>query len=126
MADSDEDMDKDFGGTGLNMTGFLFGNIDENGELEDDILDSEAKQHLASLGRFGLGSFLNEMLTSEERDDNDDRSSNDNNAGDDSPDENYMEKSPSATDFSDIKELAEDIIQENGKNSLQLRNFRRN
>lgn len=114
MGDSDEDIDKDSGGMGINMTGFLFGNIDENGELEDDVLDSEAKQHLASLCRFGLGSFLSEMLTNEERDDNDDRSNSDNNANDDSPDENYMEKSPSATDFSDIKELAEDNIQENG------------
>jgi hypothetical protein len=31
------------------LTGFLFGNIDENGRLESDILDDEAKRCVGSL-----------------------------------------------------------------------------
>lgn len=34
-----------------NLTGFLFGNIDSAGRLEDDIFDSESKKHLSSLAR---------------------------------------------------------------------------
>lgn len=33
------------------LTGFLFGNIDSKGQLEDDIFDSESKKQLASLAR---------------------------------------------------------------------------
>lgn len=47
MSDSDND---DQGG--INLTGFLFGNIDEKGELENDFLDEEAKKHLSSLPRY--------------------------------------------------------------------------
>lgn len=31
------------------LTPFLFGNIDENGRLESDFLDEEAKKHVGSL-----------------------------------------------------------------------------
>lgn len=59
MADSDDDHDER---DGVNLTGFLFGNIDESGRLESDILDSESQRHLASLSRLGLGSILSEMI----------------------------------------------------------------
>ena len=119
--DSDED-DKDFD-VGINMTGFMFGNIDKNGELEDDILDSEAKQHLGSLSQFGLSSLLQEMMRNEiehekaneeknntngkeKENEKDDQNRND-------KEDDYLEKSPSALDFSDINELAEDNCEEN-------------
>lgn len=35
----------------INLTGFLFGNIDESGQLESDVFDSEEQKQLASLGR---------------------------------------------------------------------------
>lgn len=35
----------------VNLTGFLFGNIDETGRLESDVFDSESQKHLASLGK---------------------------------------------------------------------------
>lgn len=35
----------------VNLTGFLFGNIDSAGRLEDDIFDSESKKQLSSLAR---------------------------------------------------------------------------
>lgn len=34
---------------GLSLTSFLFGNVDEKGQLENDFLDQEAKKHLSSL-----------------------------------------------------------------------------
>ena len=45
-SDSDDDEKH-----GVDLTGFLFGNIDSEGRLEDDIFDSETKKNLASLSR---------------------------------------------------------------------------
>lgn len=50
MTDSDDE-NYDDNSTGLNLTGFLFGNIDESGNLESDVFDPESQKHLASLGR---------------------------------------------------------------------------
>lgn len=113
MGDSDDENEKDLE-SGLNITGFLFGNIDDNGQLEDDILDPEAKQHLASLSRLGLSSFINEMMstdcTTEEKENNKvaDKTGNQNTTANDT-DVDYFAKSPTALDFSDINELADDI-----------------
>lgn len=49
--DHDQDNDNDHEGE-LNLAGFLFGNVDEHGRLENDFLDEEAKQHLSSLSRW--------------------------------------------------------------------------
>lgn len=35
----------------VNLTGFLFGNIDESGNLESDVFDTTEQKQLASLGR---------------------------------------------------------------------------
>lgn len=65
MCDSDEGGDQDRGG--VDLTGFLFGNIDEKGQLEDDgLLDGDSKRMLSSLTRLGLGSMLSEVLEAEE------------------------------------------------------------
>lgn len=123
--DSDDENDRDDGS--INMTGFMFGNIDKNGELEDDILDSEAKQHLASLSHFGISSLLQEMLkddveTKKSLDDDSETKDEKNNdkdnivtsdKDDDDDDDDYQEKSPTAFDFSDINELAEDNCEDN-------------
>lgn len=54
-------------GDGVDLTGFLFGNIDDSGHLEDDdLLDGESKRMLSSLGRMGLGSILAEVMQSGE------------------------------------------------------------
>lgn len=50
MTDSDEDGFED--SCGVNLTGFLFGNIDESGNLESDVFDPESQKQLASLGRY--------------------------------------------------------------------------
>lgn len=53
MGDSeDENMDNYRSGEGVDLTGFLFGNIDETGQLESDVFDSESQKHLASLGKY--------------------------------------------------------------------------
>lgn len=65
MCDSDDP--GDHGQSGMDLTGFLFGNIDERGQLEDDgLLDGESKRMLSSLTRLGLGSMLDEVLDQEE------------------------------------------------------------
>lgn len=64
MCDSDDPGD---GESSMDLTGFLFGNIDERGQLEDDgLLDKESKRQLSSLTRFGFGSMLSEVLDKEE------------------------------------------------------------
>lgn len=49
MGDSDDDQANE---DGVNLTGFLFGNIDESGQLEGDVLDRESQKQLASLGKY--------------------------------------------------------------------------
>lgn len=51
MADSEEEHDLGDDGDMLGLTGFLFGNIDESGQLESDVFDSESQKQLASLGK---------------------------------------------------------------------------
>lgn len=47
--DSDDDQDD---ALNKHLTGFLFGNVDENGKLESDVLDEQAKSQLNSLSKF--------------------------------------------------------------------------
>lgn len=35
----------------VNLTGFLFGNVDEYGKLENDVFDSDTQKQLSSLGK---------------------------------------------------------------------------
>lgn len=134
MGDSDEDNDRDYE-SAINLAGFMFGNIDANGELEDDILDENAKQHLSSLCHLGLGSLLQEMMASDSaenkkvngeksQDGNDSTMQNgDVDSDDDDYDEPYVEnKDPQAKDFSDITELAEELPQEVSSKSWFFQN----
>jgi len=43
------------------LTSFLFGNVNEQGLLEDDVLDADSQKQIASLGKLGLQSFLQEI-----------------------------------------------------------------
>ncbi|XP_012946001.1 LOW QUALITY PROTEIN: transcription initiation factor TFIID subunit 1 [Aplysia californica] len=79
------------------LTGFLFGNIDEKGDLDEDFLDEESKRHLSSLNQLGIGSLVREIAEGV------DVSSA---PGDTFEDCNV--KSPTAVDFSDIVETAEE------------------
>ncbi|XP_041357029.1 transcription initiation factor TFIID subunit 1-like isoform X3 [Gigantopelta aegis] len=86
------------------LTGFLFGNIDKKGELEEDFLDEESKRHIGSLSTLGgMGSMVKE-LTEDIDEDAKDSNVKDEETG------NYEQKSPTAIDFSDINEtLQEDV-----------------
>ncbi|KAF7651524.1 hypothetical protein LDENG_00109730 [Lucifuga dentata] len=97
-SDSDEDQDRPF-----SLTGFLFGNINEDGQLEDDsVLDNESKKHLAGLGTLGLGSLITEITANEE----DDQEENRDGGGMDA--EGWVKSTEDAVDYSDISEVAED------------------
>lgn len=61
MCDSDDA--GDVGRGEVDLTGFLFGNIDESGQLEDDeLLDGDSKRMLSALSRLGMGAILSEVL----------------------------------------------------------------
>lgn len=49
--DHDSDNEQEDDRSGVNLTGFLFGNIDSNGRLVDDIFDTETSKQLGSLAR---------------------------------------------------------------------------
>uniref|UniRef100_A0A182J0C7 Transcription initiation factor TFIID subunit 1 n=1 Tax=Anopheles atroparvus TaxID=41427 RepID=A0A182J0C7_ANOAO len=119
MSNSNSDNENE--GGGLNLAGFLFGNVDENGHLDGDFLDEEAKQHLSSLARMGLSSFLADVLQDDGAEkppsaysDSDDSSSSDDDRrrrrydDNDSDGANYKIKADCAVDYSDIQELAEE------------------
>lgn len=121
MDDRDDSDDDSISNSKFNFTNFLFGNVDASGELEDDgFLDRESKRHLSSLGRFGLNTLLNEVIS------NDDLKLVDQSNGtvpisngdahgtvklevESLEDNDYDLKSPSAVDFSDFAEVAEDV-----------------
>ncbi|XP_047024266.1 transcription initiation factor TFIID subunit 1 isoform X1 [Helicoverpa zea] len=97
MCDSDDGGDGGDGGSGMDLTGFLFGNIDERGQLEDDgLLDGDSKRMLSSLTRFGFGSMLSEVLDEEE-------------VSKEDQEKDYTQKSPSAVDFFDIDDAVDDV-----------------
>ena len=130
MVYSDEDNEREYERE-MDLTGFMFGNIDENGQLEDDILDSNAKQHLSSLYQLGLGSILQEMVSDEPETKSEDKSDenskplveNGDNQKEEKDDVDYVNKSPTAEDFSDINELAEECSEQTtGKFHLKLLN----
>uniref|UniRef100_A0A671L622 Transcription initiation factor TFIID subunit n=1 Tax=Sinocyclocheilus anshuiensis TaxID=1608454 RepID=A0A671L622_9TELE len=92
-SDSDEDQDRPF-----QLAGFLFGNINENGQLEDDsVLDMESKKHLAGLGSLGLGSLITEITANLCV-----------NVGFVCVNVGWVRSTEDAVDYSDISEVAED------------------
>ncbi|CAG9761722.1 unnamed protein product [Ceutorhynchus assimilis] len=109
MTDSDDD-GYDDGPMGLNLTGFLFGNIDESGNLENDVFDLETQRQLASLGRLAFGSILKEVIGEEKIQDteSDSGSQLQDNDSESYFSQTYDQKSPTAEDFFDINETADD------------------
>uniref|UniRef100_K1PWR6 Transcription initiation factor TFIID subunit 1 n=1 Tax=Magallana gigas TaxID=29159 RepID=K1PWR6_MAGGI len=100
MDSEDEHDPSDSHGTMSSMTGFLFGNIDEKGDLTEDFLDEESKRHLGSLSSLGgIGVMVKEITGDEENDRQDD---------DDSMSEDFSAKSPTAVDYSDITEAVDE------------------
>lgn len=118
MCDSDDPNDQNR--SGMDLTGFLFGNIDESGQLEDDeLLDGDSKRMLSSLNRLGLGSMLSEVLDQEEPTKEDVENGKPFSFNVDWYSlyseiliifkfTDYSEKSPSAVDFFDIDDVADE------------------
>lgn len=92
-------MDDDEEDKSISLTGFLFGNIDTKGELDEDFLDEESKRHLGSLELLGgIGSMVKEITDSEDGDRSDSLDGGD----------NYSNKASTAVDYSDINETVEE------------------
>lgn len=86
----------------FDLTSFMFGNVDESGQLEnDDLLDNDTKKYLASLSKLGFSSMVSEVIGSSELQDVENGHVDTNCPN---------EKSPTAQDFFDIDELAEETI----------------
>ena len=109
---------------GLSLTSFLFGNIDEHGQLDSDFLDPETKKQLSflGLGELGCRSLISDIAPSEAGPSG--SQSNDNNTSDeamntskapqtdhqeDSIDDDYVAKSSNAVDYFDVNEMADDF-----------------
>ncbi|XP_033742474.1 transcription initiation factor TFIID subunit 1-like [Pecten maximus] len=100
--DNDQDHDHDGESTGAvsSLTGFLFGNIDKKGDLEEDFLDEESKRHLGSLSALGgIGTMVREITEEQGADEGGDQ---------DESSLNYEKKVAGAVDYSDITEMADD------------------
>ncbi|XP_003241670.1 transcription initiation factor TFIID subunit 1 isoform X1 [Acyrthosiphon pisum] len=84
----------------FDLTSFMFGNIDESGQLEDDdLLDKDTKKYLASLSKLGFSSMVSEVIDSSELRGIENGHEDTN---------TVEEKSPTAQDYFDIDELAEE------------------
>ncbi|XP_058279230.1 transcription initiation factor TFIID subunit 1 isoform X2 [Hirundo rustica] len=102
MSDSDSEEEADGGrAEPFSLAGFLFGNINEAGQLEgDSVLDKESKKHLAGLGVLGLGNLITEITASEEESAESEGAHLD--------EEGWVKSTEDAVDYSDITEVAED------------------
>ena len=101
MADSDEEANsREEGGGGLDLTSFLFGNINTSGQLEEEFLDESTKKQLNSLGNLLTGTNLNSIVreVSIEAEE----------ASKEIEEEDFDEKAADAKDYSDIKEMMDD------------------
>ncbi|XP_015118344.1 transcription initiation factor TFIID subunit 1 isoform X2 [Diachasma alloeum] len=101
---------------GINVAGFLVDNIDENGQLQDNILDNDARQQLASLGRLDPSSFLDKKNSHDSNDEEQIENEGINcqfENGNYKDDIDYQDKSATSDDFLEINELAEDITEGN-------------
>ncbi|XP_058845180.1 transcription initiation factor TFIID subunit 1-like isoform X2 [Acipenser ruthenus] len=114
-SDSDEDQDRPF-----SLTGFLFGNINEDGQLEgDSVLDTESKKHLAGLGSLGLGNLITEITANEEQQEDDEKDPASTDA------EGWVKSTDDAVDYSDISEVAEDETRKYRQAMSSLQPFRK-
>lgn len=91
MADDENDYEEIGGGS--HLLGFMFGNVDNSGDLDVDYLDEDAKEHLASLAD-KLGSSLTDI----------DLAVKTTQTPYDNGEQDYDEKAEDAVDYEDIDE----------------------
>lgn len=90
----------------FNLTSFLFGNVDDNGDLVDDILDEDCKKHIHTLGKLGLQPLLTEIIGEDSI-----KNEHDVDTNYDSFDDFGLDiKSPSAIDYSEENEMASEPL----------------
>ncbi|KAK9162481.1 hypothetical protein Syun_003383 [Stephania yunnanensis] len=92
--DDDDDYEEAEGGNRL--LGFMFGNVDDSGDLDADYLDEDAKEHLAALA-VELGSSLTDI----------DLSVKSPRISAEGSEQDYDEKAENAVDYEDIDEQYE-------------------
>ncbi|EEF39713.1 transcription initiation factor tfiid, putative [Ricinus communis] len=93
--DEDDEEEYEEGGGGSRLLGFMFGNVDNSGDLDVDYLDEDAKEHLAALAD-KLGSSLTDIdvLKSPQ-------------ITADAAEQDYDEKAENAVDYEDFDEQYE-------------------
>lgn len=96
QGDEDEEDYEDDGGENR-MFGFMFGNVDDFGELDVDYLDEDAKEHLSALAS-KLGPSLTDLEVSVKRSPA---------TFSDIPEQDYDQKADNAVDYEDIEEQYE-------------------
>ncbi|XP_030539296.1 transcription initiation factor TFIID subunit 1 isoform X3 [Rhodamnia argentea] len=96
--DSRDDDEEEYeeGGSGNRFLGFMFGNVDNSGDLDVDYLDEDAKEHLAALAD-KLGPSLADI----------DLSVKSPRTPVDAAEQDYDEKAEDAVDYEDIEEQYE-------------------
>ena len=63
LPQEEEEEPRDSNNQGINLTGFLFGNIDRDGHLEENFLDETSKKKLGGLSSMlGLGSLIQDEV----------------------------------------------------------------
>lgn len=96
MDEENSDTASDF-----DLTSFMLGNVDENGELENDnLLDRNSKMYFTSLSKIGFSNVVSEVIDTSEQQGCVENGQEDLNS--------FNKKSPTAQDFFDIEELAEE------------------
>lgn len=91
-ADDDDDEDYEEPGGGNHLLGFMFGNVDDSGDLDADYLDEDAKEHLFALAD-KLGPSLKDIDLMKSSP-----------APTDPSEQDYDEKAEDAVDYEDIDE----------------------
>ncbi|KAF5731919.1 transcription initiation factor TFIID subunit 1 isoform X1 [Tripterygium wilfordii] len=91
--DEDDEEEYEEAGGGNKFLGFMFGNVDNSGDLDADYLDEDAKEHLAALAD-KLGHSLTEI----------DMSVKSPQTSVDAAEQDYDEKAENAVDYEDIEE----------------------
>ncbi|XP_066926449.1 transcription initiation factor TFIID subunit 1-like isoform X2 [Clytia hemisphaerica] len=91
-------------GSGL-LSNFIFGNIDEDGQLETDFIDDDAKKSLSQLANFGIAQSLVRDIGSDSSSKQEDVSFND----------FQQQKAQNSIDYSGIDELADEVEHEFAK-----------
>lgn len=106
----DNDSNDENDDLGVDLTGFLFGNIDSEGKLENDIFDGATKKQLNSLNQLGLGSFIREVVPTGHDSAEASGEDSDDDSGSPTNGNKYTQKAVDAVDYSDINELAEESV----------------